>query len=67
MPNNIQNAQPNTSAGNALLQNMLAGDTFTGKVMSIKDGMALLMLAGGNSMRIFQTALLFLPGRISHF
>ena len=48
MPNNIQNAQPNTSAGNALLQNMLAGDTFTGKVMSIKDGMALLMLAGGN-------------------
>ncbi len=27
---------------------MLAGDTFTGKVMSIKDGMALLMLAGGN-------------------
>ena len=35
MPNNIQNAQPNTSAGNALLQNMLAGDTFTGKVMNL--------------------------------
>lgn len=46
--NNVQNIQPNTSAGNALLQNMLAGDTFTGKVMSIKDSMALLMLAGGD-------------------
>lgn len=46
--NNVQNIQPNTSAGNALLQNMLAGDTFTGKVMSIKDSMALLMLVGGD-------------------
>lgn len=46
--NNVQNVQPNTSTGNALLQNMLAGDTFTGKVISIKDSMALLMLAGGD-------------------
>lgn len=46
--NNVQSTQPSTSAGNALLQNMLAGDTFTGKVMSIKDSMALLMLAGGD-------------------
>ena len=45
---NVQNTQPSTSAGNALLQNMLAGDTFTGKVMSIKDSMALLMLTGGD-------------------
>lgn len=47
-PNTSSNTQPNTSAGNALLQNMLAGDTFTGKVMSIKDSMALLMLSGGD-------------------
>ncbi len=44
----VQSTQPSTSAGNALLQNMLAGDTFTGKIMSIKDSMALLMLAGGD-------------------
>lgn len=44
----VQSTQPSTSTGNALLQNMLAGDTFTGKIMSIKDSMALLMLAGGD-------------------
>lgn len=47
-PNTSSNTQPNTSAGNAVLQSMLAGDTFTGKVMSIKDSMALLMLSGGD-------------------
>lgn len=45
---NVSGTVQSTSTGNALLQNMLAGDTFTGKIMSIKDSMALLMLAGGD-------------------
>jgi len=39
----------NSVSGNLMLQEMLAGDTFTGKIMSIKDNMALLMLADGSS------------------
>jgi hypothetical protein len=42
-----QNASDNS--GLAILKNMLSGDTFTGKIMSLKDDTALIMLNDGSS------------------
>lgn len=44
------NSTGQTSAGNLMLQNMLAGDTFTGQVLSVKDNQVSLMLSNGASL-----------------